>query len=240
MSAGQVSWVGREGLGSLRRGSLPCLFLLHSTPKPSPLVWSEQGLEPGQSRELCGSLKQAAPAIQACVEACNFIARARHQQSHFDSVSQSGSGKGDGVFGEGLGPEWRQDEWGGHDRAMGWKELGLGTSGPGEYGRSQVEAWKKVRRAPGSGEWRLAGRLRMVQGPRAGLVPPLVVPHSASHPQENEEWFLVGRVLDRVCFLAMLSLFVCGTAGIFLMAHYNRVPALPFPGDPRPYLPSPD
>ncbi|ELK17104.1 Acetylcholine receptor subunit gamma [Pteropus alecto] len=102
----------------------------------------EKGPEPGQSQELCGSLKQAAPAIQACVEACNFIARARHQQSHFDSG--------------------------------------------------------------------------------------------------NEEWFLVGRVLDRVCFLAMLSLFVCGTAGIFLMAHYNRVPPLPFPGDPRPYLPSPD
>uniref|UniRef100_A0A2I3LXE0 Cholinergic receptor nicotinic gamma subunit n=1 Tax=Papio anubis TaxID=9555 RepID=A0A2I3LXE0_PAPAN len=96
-------------------------------------------LEPSQ---FCGSLKQAAPAIQACVEACNLIARARHQQSHFDNG--------------------------------------------------------------------------------------------------NEEWFLVGRVLDRVCFLAMLSLFVCGTAGIFLMAHYNRVPALPFPGDPRSYLPSPD
>uniref|UniRef100_A0A2K6LHA8 Cholinergic receptor nicotinic gamma subunit n=1 Tax=Rhinopithecus bieti TaxID=61621 RepID=A0A2K6LHA8_RHIBE len=96
-------------------------------------------LEPNQ---FCGSLKQAAPAIQACVEACNLIARARHQQSHFDNG--------------------------------------------------------------------------------------------------NEEWFLVGRVLDRVCFLAMLSLFICGTAGIFLMAHYNRVPALPFPGDPRPYLPSPD
>uniref|UniRef100_A0A8D1JWG3 Cholinergic receptor nicotinic gamma subunit n=1 Tax=Sus scrofa TaxID=9823 RepID=A0A8D1JWG3_PIG len=102
----------------------------------------EKGRESGQSQELCGSLKQAAPAIQACVEACNLIARARHQQSHFDSG--------------------------------------------------------------------------------------------------NEEWFLVGRVLDRVCFLVMLSLFVCGTAGIFLMAHYNRVPALPFPGDPRPYLPSPD
>uniref|UniRef100_A0A671ETQ9 Cholinergic receptor nicotinic gamma subunit n=1 Tax=Rhinolophus ferrumequinum TaxID=59479 RepID=A0A671ETQ9_RHIFE len=99
----------------------------------------EKGPEPGQSQELYGSLKQAAPAIQACVDACNFIARARRQQSHFDSG--------------------------------------------------------------------------------------------------NEEWFLVGRVLDRVCFLAMLSLFVCGTAGIFLMAHYNRVPALPFPGDPRPYLP---
>uniref|UniRef100_A0A8D0RCP2 Cholinergic receptor nicotinic gamma subunit n=1 Tax=Sus scrofa TaxID=9823 RepID=A0A8D0RCP2_PIG len=102
----------------------------------------EKGRESGQSQELCGSLKQAAPAIQACVEACNLIARARHQQSHFDSG--------------------------------------------------------------------------------------------------NKEWFLVGRVLDRVCFLVMLSLFVCGTAGIFLMAHYNRVPALPFPGDPRPYLPSPD
>nr|XP_006209178.1 acetylcholine receptor subunit gamma isoform X2 [Vicugna pacos] len=101
----------------------------------------EKGPESGQS-QLCGSLKEAAPAIQACVEACNLIARARHQQSHFDSG--------------------------------------------------------------------------------------------------NEEWFLVGRVLDRVCFLAMLSLFVCGTAGIFLMAHYNRVPALPFPGDPRSYLPSSD
>uniref|UniRef100_A0A2I2Z1M1 Cholinergic receptor nicotinic gamma subunit n=1 Tax=Gorilla gorilla gorilla TaxID=9595 RepID=A0A2I2Z1M1_GORGO len=101
----------------------------------------EKGPELGPS-QFCGSLKQAAPAIQACVEACNLIACARHQQSHFDNG--------------------------------------------------------------------------------------------------NEEWFLVGRVLDRVCFLAMLSLFVCGTAGIFLMAHYNRVPALPFPGDPHPYLPSPD
>uniref|UniRef100_A0A2K5P980 Cholinergic receptor nicotinic gamma subunit n=1 Tax=Cebus imitator TaxID=2715852 RepID=A0A2K5P980_CEBIM len=101
----------------------------------------EKGPELGPS-QFCSSLKQAAPAIQTCVEACNLIARARHQQSHFDNG--------------------------------------------------------------------------------------------------NEEWFLVGRVLDRVCFLAMLSLFVCGTAGIFLMAHYNRVPALPFPGDPCPYLPSPD
>uniref|UniRef100_A0A8C9DW43 Cholinergic receptor nicotinic gamma subunit n=1 Tax=Prolemur simus TaxID=1328070 RepID=A0A8C9DW43_PROSS len=100
----------------------------------------EKGPETGQSQEFCSSLKQAAPAIQACVQACNLIARARHQQSHFDSG--------------------------------------------------------------------------------------------------NEEWFLVGRVLDRVCFLAMLSLFICGTTGIFLMAHYNQVPTLPFPGDPRPYLPS--
>ncbi|KAK2500904.1 hypothetical protein MC885_018116 [Smutsia gigantea] len=102
----------------------------------------EKGPELGQSQELCGSLKQASPAIRACVEACNLIAHARHQQSHFDSG--------------------------------------------------------------------------------------------------NEEWFLVGRVLDRVCFLAVLSLFVCGTAGIFLMAHYNQVPLMPFPGDPHSYLPSPD
>ncbi|XP_052049325.1 acetylcholine receptor subunit gamma isoform X2 [Apodemus sylvaticus] len=102
----------------------------------------ENGPDIRQSQEFCGSLKQASPAIQACVDACNLMARARHQQSHFDSG--------------------------------------------------------------------------------------------------NEEWLLVGRVLDRVCFLAMLSLFICGTAGIFLTAHYNRVPDLPFPGDPRPYLPLPD
>uniref|UniRef100_A0A669Q0V6 Cholinergic receptor nicotinic gamma subunit n=1 Tax=Phasianus colchicus TaxID=9054 RepID=A0A669Q0V6_PHACC len=55
--------------------------------------------------------------------------------------------------------------------------------------------------------------------------------------QENEEWILVGRVIDRVCFFIMASLFVCGTIGIFLMAHFNQAPALPFPGDPKTYLP---
>uniref|UniRef100_A0A8B9EGD2 Cholinergic receptor nicotinic gamma subunit n=1 Tax=Anser cygnoides TaxID=8845 RepID=A0A8B9EGD2_ANSCY len=55
--------------------------------------------------------------------------------------------------------------------------------------------------------------------------------------QENEEWILVGRVIDRVCFFIMASLFVCGTVGIFLMAHFNQAPALPFPGDPKLYLP---
>ncbi|XP_075274289.1 LOW QUALITY PROTEIN: acetylcholine receptor subunit gamma [Opisthocomus hoazin] len=54
---------------------------------------------------------------------------------------------------------------------------------------------------------------------------------------ESEEWVLVGRVIDRVCFLIMASLFVCGTIGIFLMAHFNQAPALPFPGDPKLYLP---
>uniref|UniRef100_A0A8V5G489 Uncharacterized protein n=1 Tax=Melopsittacus undulatus TaxID=13146 RepID=A0A8V5G489_MELUD len=53
----------------------------------------------------------------------------------------------------------------------------------------------------------------------------------------DEEWILVGRVIDRVCFFIMASLFVCGTVGIFLMAHFNQAPALPFPGDPKQYLP---
>uniref|UniRef100_G3WIB9 Acetylcholine receptor subunit gamma n=1 Tax=Sarcophilus harrisii TaxID=9305 RepID=G3WIB9_SARHA len=97
------------------------------------------GLESGHSQDLCASLKQAAPAIQACVDACRHIAWTRKQQRHFDN--------------------------------------------------------------------------------------------------ENEEWMLVGRVLDRVCFLAMVVLFFCGTFGIFVLAHYNQVPALPFPGDPRTYLP---
>ncbi|XP_008577652.1 PREDICTED: acetylcholine receptor subunit gamma isoform X2 [Galeopterus variegatus] len=141
-SSGWLITTGEEAALCLPRSELLFRQRQHNGLVRAALEKLEKGPQPGQSQEFCGSLKQAAPAIQACVEACNLIARARHQQSHFDS--------------------------------------------------------------------------------------------------ENEEWFLVGRVLDRVCFLAMLSLFVCGTMGIFLMAHYNRVPALPFPGDPRPYLPSPD
>ncbi|KAF4796071.1 Acetylcholine receptor subunit gamma [Turdus rufiventris] len=54
---------------------------------------------------------------------------------------------------------------------------------------------------------------------------------------ESEEWMMVGQVIDRVCFFIMASLFVCGTVGIFLVAHFNQAPALPFPGDPKLYLP---
>lgn len=70
---------------------------------------------------MCGSLKQAAPAIQACVDACNFIARARHQQSHFDSVCQSRVEGGCECLVRGWDLMWGQDEWGDHGRAMGWK-----------------------------------------------------------------------------------------------------------------------
>uniref|UniRef100_A0A8C5SMM0 Cholinergic receptor nicotinic gamma subunit n=1 Tax=Laticauda laticaudata TaxID=8630 RepID=A0A8C5SMM0_LATLA len=50
---------------------------------------------------------------------------------------------------------------------------------------------------------------------------------------ENEEWILVGRVIDRVCFLLMASVFIFGTVGVFLMAQFNQAPAVPFVGDPR-------
>uniref|UniRef100_A0A4W6E9A3 Cholinergic receptor, nicotinic, gamma n=1 Tax=Lates calcarifer TaxID=8187 RepID=A0A4W6E9A3_LATCA len=51
--------------------------------------------------------------------------------------------------------------------------------------------------------------------------------------QENEEWFLVARVIDRVCFIVMTMVFFIGTIGIFLMGHFNQPPSSPFPGDPK-------
>ncbi|XP_015684873.1 acetylcholine receptor subunit gamma-like, partial [Protobothrops mucrosquamatus] len=54
---------------------------------------------------------------------------------------------------------------------------------------------------------------------------------------ENEEWILVGRVIDRVCFLIMASVFIFGTVGVFLMAQFNQAPGKPFMGDPKRYLP---
>ncbi|XP_005997427.3 acetylcholine receptor subunit gamma [Latimeria chalumnae] len=54
---------------------------------------------------------------------------------------------------------------------------------------------------------------------------------------ENEEWILVGKVIDRVCFWIIFCVFICGTVGVFLMAHFNQAPSDPFPGDPKKYLP---
>nr|XP_057922810.1 acetylcholine receptor subunit gamma [Doryrhamphus excisus] len=54
---------------------------------------------------------------------------------------------------------------------------------------------------------------------------------------ENEEWFLVARVIDRICFIVMALVFFIGTIGIFLMGHYNQPPSSPFLGDPKKYLP---
>ncbi|XP_068427307.1 acetylcholine receptor subunit gamma [Clinocottus analis] len=57
---------------------------------------------------------------------------------------------------------------------------------------------------------------------------------------ENEEWFLVARVIDRACFIVMVSVFFTGTVGIFLMGHFNQPPSSPFLGDPKKYLPPGD
>lgn len=57
-------------------------------------------------------------------------------------------------------------------------------------------------------------------------------------PQENEEWFLVARVIDRVCFIVMALVSFIGTIGIFLMGHFNQPPSSPFLGDPKNYLPT--
>ncbi|XP_018096818.1 acetylcholine receptor subunit gamma isoform X1 [Xenopus laevis] len=55
---------------------------------------------------------------------------------------------------------------------------------------------------------------------------------------ENEEWILMGRVIDRVCFLVMCFVFFLGTIGTFLAGHFNQAPAHPFPGDSKLYQPS--
>ncbi|XP_069473640.1 acetylcholine receptor subunit gamma [Ambystoma mexicanum] len=54
---------------------------------------------------------------------------------------------------------------------------------------------------------------------------------------ENEEWILVGRVIDRVCFWIMLLLFMFGTFSTFWAAHFNQAPKEPFAGDTKRYLP---
>lgn len=86
--------------------------------------------------------------------------------------------------------------------------------------------WSEAQRPQGP-------RAQQQREPAAGLAVSICL----SSPQENEEWILVGRVIDRVCFLVMASLFVLGTVSIFLMAHFNQAPAVPFPGDPKRYLP---
>ncbi|XP_077078472.1 acetylcholine receptor subunit gamma [Siphateles boraxobius] len=63
------------------------------------------------------------------------------------------------------------------------------------------------------------------------------VKHQNDFQSENEEWFLVARVIDRMCFIVMALLFILGTIGIFLMGHFNQAPSQPFPGDPKKYLP---
>ncbi|KAM8972614.1 acetylcholine receptor subunit epsilon [Pelodytes ibericus] len=54
---------------------------------------------------------------------------------------------------------------------------------------------------------------------------------------EMENWILIGKVLDVLCFWVALPLFVVGTLAIFLMGHFNTAPDRPFEDDDRLYLP---
>ncbi|XP_072006048.1 acetylcholine receptor subunit epsilon-like isoform X2 [Engystomops pustulosus] len=54
---------------------------------------------------------------------------------------------------------------------------------------------------------------------------------------EMENWVMIGKVLDVLCFWLALPLFVVGTLAIFLMGHFNSVPDRPFAGDNRVYEP---
>ncbi|XP_029304447.1 acetylcholine receptor subunit epsilon isoform X2 [Cottoperca gobio] len=55
---------------------------------------------------------------------------------------------------------------------------------------------------------------------------------------EIESWVLIGKMIDKVCFWAALSLFIIGTVAIFLTGHFNRAPEFPFPGQTKKYVPS--
>ncbi|XP_043933020.1 acetylcholine receptor subunit gamma-like [Protopterus annectens] len=54
---------------------------------------------------------------------------------------------------------------------------------------------------------------------------------------EMENWVLIGKVMDKVCFWIAILVFTIGTVGIFLMGHLNNVPELPFPGEQKKYAP---
>uniref|UniRef100_A0A672F6P7 Acetylcholine receptor subunit gamma-like n=1 Tax=Salarias fasciatus TaxID=181472 RepID=A0A672F6P7_SALFA len=63
--------------------------------------------------------------------------------------------------------------------------------------------------------------------------------HQNRFQNENEEWVLIARVIDRLCFIVMATVFLIGTVSVFLMGHFNQAPPLPFPGDPKLYRPPP-
>lgn len=56
--------------------------------------------------------------------------------------------------------------------------------------------------------------------------------------KEIESWVLIGKMVDKVCFWAAMSLFIIGTVWIFLTGHFNRAPELPFPGESKKYVPT--
>ncbi|XP_075188279.1 acetylcholine receptor subunit epsilon-like isoform X2 [Anomaloglossus baeobatrachus] len=54
---------------------------------------------------------------------------------------------------------------------------------------------------------------------------------------EMENWIMIGKVLDVLCFWGALPLFVVGTLAIFFMGHFNNAPELPFPSGDHVFPP---
>ncbi|KAM9441194.1 acetylcholine receptor subunit epsilon [Clarias gariepinus] len=54
---------------------------------------------------------------------------------------------------------------------------------------------------------------------------------------EMENWVLIGKMIDKVCFWVAILLFSIGTVAIFLMGHFNQVPEYPFYGENKKYVP---
>ncbi|KAM9312167.1 acetylcholine receptor subunit epsilon-like [Gastrophryne carolinensis] len=56
---------------------------------------------------------------------------------------------------------------------------------------------------------------------------------------EMENWIMIGKVVDVLCFWGALPLFVVGTLAIFFMGHLNSAPEHPFIGGGRKFPPCP-
>ncbi|XP_040202781.1 acetylcholine receptor subunit epsilon isoform X2 [Rana temporaria] len=52
---------------------------------------------------------------------------------------------------------------------------------------------------------------------------------------EMENWVMIGKVIDVLCFWGALPLFVVGTLAIFFMGHFNNAPDHPFKGGGRQF-----
>ncbi|KAM5171332.1 acetylcholine receptor subunit epsilon isoform 2-T2 [Mantella aurantiaca] len=52
---------------------------------------------------------------------------------------------------------------------------------------------------------------------------------------EMENWIMIGKVLDVLCFWGALPLFMVGTLAIFFMGHFNSAPDHPFKGGGRQF-----
>ncbi|XP_053574297.1 acetylcholine receptor subunit epsilon [Bombina bombina] len=52
-----------------------------------------------------------------------------------------------------------------------------------------------------------------------------------------ENWVMIGKVIDVLCFWGALPMFMIGTLAVFLTGHFNNAPDRPFQYDNRLYIP---